>query len=1076
MLHIPNREALRKALDIYYPPMRRFIVHTLSRVPGEQAEDLISDSLIDESYQKFQVAISDPKTNPIEAIEPLSIPHIINRNWNHFKREFKPYENAVRNLSYIIKDARNAEVHGDPESDMETLEVQARLTDIAKVLGLINALDEQRAVEQIRNQLIVASTPYTDTTEKSIKPVVPQAPEPTVPTATELPQESVDMWPLPTDVPLPSQPRLNASRPSDMDQAIISQRTALIAVYNATNGQSWINNHNWLSDKKLVEWHGITTDDSGNITELDLSNNRLSGGIPSDLAHLTNLEFLDLSDNELGGEIPIELSHLSKLGFLSLVGNTLTGHIPHGLQDISENDLADLGLPIGEPKVTVPVESIQAVNQRSQLDLSSLNEQQHKAVTHTDGPLLIFAGPGTGKTRVITYRVAHLIESGVPPWEILAVTFTNKAAAEIRKRIKTLVGGEANKMNIGTIHSQALYILRRNIQRLEREPDFKVYRPDDQRRLIKDIAQQKRINTNGMNEDVIRNEISRAKNDLLDDKAYAKRGVGYDSRVKKQTVVRTVARVYRSYQMMLEKENGVDFGDMLLLCLRIFREFPEDLAFYQERYRYILVDEYQDINYADYEFIRELGNIHGNICVVGDDDQNIYSWRGSSVRYIRDFEREFRDPTVVRLERNYRSTENILRCASEVISKLVDRVDKKLWTVRKDGELPAVIEAHDEEDEALQVAKLLQDLRSEGFAYNDIAVIYRRNNQSECFERRFSRMKVPYILVNDEGYFERPEVTNTLAYLRAVDSPQDTDSLEQIASLWHHGLSADTLRALDQQARSKKISQGELVRRLAQRQEDDQDSLYKFGQLLLRLDSLADTLPVSQLIDEIITKSGYSRVLENDTLRAKERWENIDSIRDMASKHDHLGPRQSLANFLIEAKQRSTENNPSDDPETVALLTAHSAKGLEFRSVIIVGFEDHVFPSFHSLSDPQNLAEERRLAYVAITRAQDRLYFTHAHHRTSEHTPRQYPSRYLREIPKELLTYRRQLKPSLDTKLPRTTKYTYDNGQHVRHRAFGDGRIISSKFTGFGEEVVVKFEDGTIRRLDVRTAKLTLLH
>ena len=1015
----PNRDALQKALDIYHDAMRSFIVRTLKAVPGKKAEDLIAAALRRNAhrFQQDMQEYDDLETS----IDAGDIPEIINQCWsNPFIHEFQKNQD-VRSMTRLIRAARNEVAHWRTKNDMDAEDTRARLTDIAKLLGLINAPDEQREVRKIRDQLIAAFTLGADPAEKPAKLGIPRPPAPTPEPTVALPPRPASSPPLrrtsaspakpagprplkpamprPTDAPQP-QPDA-AATPTATNQARISDNAALAALYHATSGQRWANNRNWLSDKPLAEWHGVATDSNGRVTDLDLSNNQLTGKIPTDLDQIRNLEILDLSGNDLSGEIPADLSRLSKLELLILTGNPLTGCIPHGLRDIPENDLLELGLPFCDAKASAPPEPTRAEGMRSRLDLSILNEQQRKAVTHVDGPLLIFAGPGTGKTRVITYRVAHLIESGVPPWSILAVTFTNKAAAEMRKRIKQLVGNSAGKVNVGTFHAQALYILRRNIQHLGRELDFTVYDAADQLHLIKQIVSQEKINTQPFSSQAICDAISRAKDELVNHDEFATRTNG--------DFEKTVARVYHSYQRRLEDANGVDFGDMLFLCWRIFREYPEVLAFYQDRFRYILVDEYQDINSAQYGFIRELAAIRGNVCVVGDDDQNIYSWRGASVRFIRDFETQFPDAAVVRLERNYRSTKEILACANAVISKLADRVPKGLWTEREDGLPPAIIEAHDEEDEAKQVTSLIRDLHGDGFAYGDIAITYRINAQSRPFESLFRRQGLPYRLVNARDFYNRPEVRDVVAYLRAATNVRDSLSFEQIA-VRHCSLTAGHLQGFSQQAMQTGCAPGELARQLAPGQGGN-PALRELGELLRRLDTLADELPVSQLIDAVIRESGYDKVLNNDPYRAEERWDNIRELKSAAAKYDELGPRQSLGRFLSETALLAHEVNANDGADAVTLLTAHASKGLEFGVVVVVGLEDGVFPGFRSFNDPEQSAGERRLAYVALTRAKDQLFLSHARRRSGRDTPNQFPSRFLRDIPEELLHYRRRISP-----------------------------------------------------------------
>lgn len=1074
----PNRDALRKALDIYYDAIRPFIVRILKSVPGQQAEDLIANALR-RNADRFWQDLHEYDGDLEAAIDTGDIPEIIRGNWREvFSRRFSN-NRSVWNAVGMIRDARNdGAAHWRRKDDLDAEEVRARLTDIAKVLGLINTPEAKREVENIRNRLFNVSAYVHTPEERPHKPAASgeqHMPEPST-TPELLPQPMTPPPPAPVPEPLISPAPLPGPMPRHpvTRQVSTSDRDVLVALYKATNGDGWANNQAWLSNAPLSNWHGVITDNNGRVTELDLS------------------------DNKLSGEIPADLGRLDKLELLSLRGNQLTGRISDSLCSISVNDVTELGLPLHKfeaptptdaPELTVlvgddeesklvPPSQNSYSNQQTltsrpdaQLDLSDLNEQQRNAVTHGDGPLLIFAGPGTGKTRVITYRVANLIASGVAPWNILAVTFTNKAASEMRERIVQLVGRAVGKVNVGTFHGQALHILRGNIQYLGREPEFTVYDASDQLSLIRQVLYELNIGHSKVNPRDIQYEISRAKDSLHDPATYANHAQGEFERL--------TARIYLRYQQLLESANGVDFGDMLFLCLRIFRDFPEVLAFYQDRFRFILVDEYQDINYAQYEFIREIAASRENVCVVGDDDQNIYSWRGADIRYIREFEAQFPDAATVRLERNYRSTKNILACANAVISKLADRVDKTLWTEREDGERLAIIEACDEEDEAMQVAKLIRDLHGEGVAYRNIAVAYRANAQSRPFEESFHRRSLPYRLVKAEGFYDRPEVRSVLAYLRATANPRDSVSFEQIATGQPHNITRGFLQDIGQRARRSGCSPGELARQLADGQGDD-SALLDLGQLLRRLDTLADELPVSQLIDAVVRESGYGKVLNSNPHQAEERWDNIRELMSAAAKYDGLSHRQSLERFLSETALLSTEGNVADE-DAVSLLTAHASKGLEFGVVIVVGLEEGLFPDFRSFNDAERAAGERRLAYVALTRAEDRLFLSYAQHRSGRDAPRQFPSRFLDDIPAELRAYRRRLNTRLVTRSGSAApsqgrgtdpeQHVYLVGQRVRHESFGEGRIVACQTTKNGDEVAVRFA-GMGGTLNIRTASL----
>ena len=728
----------------------------------------------------------------------------------------------------------------------------------------------------------------------------------------------------------------------------------------------------------------------------------------------------------------------------------------------------------------------------SSLDLGGLNDQQRAAIDHVHGPLLVFAGAGSGKTRVITCRVANLIAAGVAPWNILAVTFTNKAANEMRERIVQLVGRVAGGVHVGTFHGQALRILRRDIHNLGREPDFSIYDADDQLRMVKQAMSDVGIGLTTISPVAIRNAISRAKDELADPYVYAERSEGYFEEA--------VAQIYHRYQRLLDSANGVDFGDMIAFCVRLFREFPELRAFYQDRFRFILVDEYQDTNRAQYEFVRQLGAGRGNVCVVGDDDQSIYTWRGADIRNILDFEGQFPATRVIRLERNYRSTGNILESANAVISKVATRAEKTLWTEREDGEPPAIIEAFDEEDEARQVGNLIRELRGEGIPRQDIAIIYRTNAQSRPLEEWFVRQGLPYQLVGATEFYGRREVRDALAYLRAVANPRDLVSFERIANTPRRGIGAKTLQVLREWAERSSRSSGEMTRLLAADADSGEPvhstldnpfatratrALTELGRLLRRLDTLADELPVGALVNAVVRESGYDDVLDNDPDRPEERWENVVELQTAASKYDGLGPRESLRRYLSEAALVSDVDSLTTDSDAVTLLTAHSAKGLEFGVVILVGLEEELFPHVRSYDEPAQMDEERRLAYVAFTRAKDRLFLTYTRHRSGWGAPVRFPSRFLQDIPPERLTYRRRLdaRPSILTsgfgatdeeaqpKPP--TERTYHDGQRVRHPVFGEGLIVAGQITNFDEEVTVMFAgDVGLKKLAVSYAKL----
>ena len=723
-----------------------------------------------------------------------------------------------------------------------------------------------------------------------------------------------------------------------------------------------------------------------------------------------------------------------------------------------------------------------------------LNPEQRAAVEHLVGPLLVFAGAGTGKTRVITHRVARLIAHGVAPWHVLAVTFTNKAANEMRERIMHLGGPSASGVNVGTFHSQSLRILRRDFHRIGWESEFSIYDATDQLRAVKQAMSDLSLPLTTISPQAVRNEISRAKDELATPQEYAERADGFFQE--------TTATIYHRYQRMLKDAQAVDFGDMIAYAVRVLRESPEARAAYHDRFRFILVDEYQDTNRAQYYFIRELAAGHGNVCVVGDDDQSIYSWRGADIRNILEFEQQFPAASVVRLERNYRSTQRILSIANNVISKLATRAPKTLWTDRDEGQALGIIECLDEEDEARQVLEVVRKLSADHrLPRRDIAIMYRTNAQSRAFEELFVRLGVPYQLVGATEFYSRKEVRDVLAYLRAVANPRDLISFERIANVPRRGIGVSTLKSLRTWAEQTGLAPGELVRWVAQQAETPdavasevplasraRRSVLGLGQVMRKLDVLAAELPVGSLINAVVQETGYDEVLDTDPDRPEERWENVVELAAAAGKYDEFEPREGLQRFLYEAALISEVDNLAEQSDALTLLTYHAAKGLEFGVVFMTGMEEDLFPHIRSQDDPDQMEEERRLAYVGITRAKDRLFMSYARFRSGWGTPVRFPSRFLNDIPPEHLVYERRLseQPGLPSVAPLTpptkqpspapAERTFRDGQRVRHRVFGDGLVVAGQITRFDEEVTVMFESAGLKRLAVNLANLEAIN
>ncbi len=638
--------------------------------------------------------------------------------------------------------------------------------------------------------------------------------------------------------------------------------------------------------------------------------------------------------------------------------------------------------------------------------LTDLNAAQREAVTAPAGPLLILAGAGSGKTRVIAHRIAYLIrEQGVPPHRLVAVTFTNKAAGEMRRRIAALVGDAGSVVTCGTFHSVCARWLRRDIRHLDRDGSFTIYDDDDQLRVIKRCMTEAGINQRMITPQDIRAAISRAKDELLLPDEYA-------AQASDRPYEQAVARVYRRYQAALEEANALDFDDLLLTTLRLFEEAPEVLGYYQRRYQHVLVDEYQDTNRVQYEIVRRLAAVHRNITVVGDDDQSIYSWRGADIRNILAFEEEYADATVVKLERNYRSTQHILASAHGVVQSLRSRKPKRLWTDKAAGDEVAVCQALDEHDEAGFVANEIERQVGAGRRrYRDCAVMYRMNAQSRSLEEAFVRRRIPYQLVGGTKFYARREIKDLLCYLRLAYNPADEASLRRVINVPTRGIGARTLAVLDDwAARRGEPPLVALLSLYAAEQHDTElthpfqgrarTALLGFARLMADLSAAARERPLEDLFDQLLARTDYRAALEKGD-RFEERWENVLELRNVVSEYTELEPPAGLLAFLEETALHADLDTLRDDRDAVTLMTLHSAKGLEYPVVFITGLEENILPHSRSKDTLEELDEERRLCYVGITRAMERLYLLHARQRALWGAPREAdPSRFLTAIPK----------------------------------------------------------------------------
>jgi DNA helicase-2/ATP-dependent DNA helicase PcrA len=634
--------------------------------------------------------------------------------------------------------------------------------------------------------------------------------------------------------------------------------------------------------------------------------------------------------------------------------------------------------------------------------LAGLNPAQEAAVTHPGGPLLIVAGAGSGKTRVLTQRIAWLIaEQGVSPYEILAITFTNKAASEMRDRVQALVGAVAQRMWVSTFHSACVRILRRDASRLGYRSTFTIYDQADSVRLVGYVVRDLGLDSKRFAPRAIHGYISNAKNELVDFETFAGRA--------RTLMERKVAEVYREYQQRLLAANAMDFDDLLLVTVSLLQACPDVLAHYKQRFRHVLVDEYQDTNRAQNELVLLLAGEHRQVTVVGDSDQSVYGWRGADIRNILQFEDAFPDATVVVLEQNYRSTQTILDAANAVIANNALRKPKALWTEQAAGELVVHYHAEDEHDEgswlASEVMRLHRAQGAGGFAWGDIAVFYRANAQSRAVEEELVRRDIPYKVVGGTRFYDRKEVKDLLAYLRVIANPEDEVSLKRIVNVPRRGVGDTSVDRLDRWARQHGVPFADALAHADQCGVTGKalGGVGTLSELLggLRVDARERNVPPAQLLEAVLDRTGYlAEVMAENTIEAAGRVENIEELVGAARESENLDE------FLEQVSLVADADEVEGDGSKVTLMTLHTAKGLEYPVVFLIGMEEGVFPHLRSLGEPDELEEERRLAYVGITRARERLYLSHAWCRTlwgqTQYNP---PSRFMKEIPEALLYF-----------------------------------------------------------------------
>ncbi|WP_245308239.1 DNA helicase PcrA [Halalkalibacter urbisdiaboli] len=732
--------------------------------------------------------------------------------------------------------------------------------------------------------------------------------------------------------------------------------------------------------------------------------------------------------------------------------------------------------------------------------LDGLNPEQRNAVTHTEGPLLLMAGAGSGKTRVLTHRIAYLLrEKGIAPWNVLAITFTNKAAREMKDRVAQLVGPIAEDIWISTFHSMCVRILRRDIDRIGYNRNFTILDSGDQLTVIKQILKNKNIDPKKFDARSILGTISSAKNELKKPDDFAAIATGlYDQ---------TAAEVYVDYQKQLKKNHALDFDDLIMKTIELFKLVPEVLEHYQRKFQYVLVDEYQDTNRAQYMLVRMISDRYKNICVVGDSDQSIYRWRGADIANILSFEGDYPNAAVILLEQNYRSTKLILQAANRVIENNRNRKPKNLWTENDLGAKIGYYSADTEQSEAQFVVEKIREAVREGtHTYSDIAILYRTNAQSRVIEEFFVKSNIDYNIVGGTKFYDRKEIKDVLAYLRLIANPDDDISLQRIINVPKRGIGATTVDKIGAFAIQQGISMFAALHEVEQIGLSGRavTKLKEFSEQLGHWVQMQEYLSVSELVEELLERTGYREMLKNEqTIEAQSRLENIDEFLTVTNEFEKQNEDKSLVAFLTDLALVADIDQLDDDDEgkkkdTITLMTLHSAKGLEFPLVFLIGMEEGIFPHSRSLFEEDEMEEERRLAYVGITRAEKQLYLTNARLRTLYgRTNTNPPSRFIAEVPEECLESLNEEKQapawmttsSASTSAPssrprpiskpRTTvtggdQFSWNVGDKAEHKKWGVGTVVSIKGDPDSLELDIAFPPPTgVKRLFAKFAPIT---
>lgn len=725
--------------------------------------------------------------------------------------------------------------------------------------------------------------------------------------------------------------------------------------------------------------------------------------------------------------------------------------------------------------------------------LKELNPAQQEAVQTKNGPVLILAGAGSGKTRALTYRVGYLIKhEKVSPHNILAVTFTNKAADEMRRRIGHIIDTDLKQVSyklgmgltIGTFHSICARILREEIHRLGYKDSFSIYDTDEQQKLVKEVLQTLNIQDKQFSPKAILNFISGAKNELMTPQEYSKMTGDYFTEV--------VSRVYPLYQERLQDNNALDFDDLIMKTVELFKAYPDVLDQYQERWKFIHIDEYQDTNHAQYTWARMLAEKYRNLCVVGDDWQGIYSWRGADIRNILNFEKDYPEAKVIKLEQNYRSTKNILSCAQKIIEKNKNRTDKALWTENDEGGLIKVRQAFDERHEAMLAVEEIEEI---GGSYGNSAILYRTNAQSRALEEVLVQSAIPYTIIGGTKFYQRREIKDVIAYLTTIKNPLDSLALLRIINVPPRKIGKTTIMRISTHASQKNTTLYEALLHHAEInniQSGAHKSLDSFLKSLKKLKDIATDANIVELIEQIVEHSGYKDFLLDGTDEGMERFENVRELVSAASKFAHLTPAESLDAFLEEVSLMSDIDYFDEKSEVLTLMTLHAAKGLEFPNIILVGMEENVFPHSRALDDPHEAEEERRLCYVGMTRAQENLVLISAKQRMLYGSIQVNPvSRFINELPTELTAIDTPISgmgggsfstagstisfdgdyTDDDDDMPATPEIDLKDGDKVEHPTFGKGVVVNID----GDIVTVAFKQTGVKKLVAEFAPLQKL-